>query len=121
MKVTLTEDYGDDKAGATIDVDNAKALHLLGNAKATRAEPIRTEAFTDEERQALSGDDVVETSDDAPPDALSTVAQLRQYAADHDIDLTGLTLKADILAAIGDKTRAPIPAGNGEPEGEPHG
>lgn len=28
-----------------------------------------------------------------------TVAQLRAYAAENNIDITGLTLKADILAA----------------------
>lgn len=29
-----------------------------------------------------------------------TVAQLKEYAANNDIDITGLTLKADIRAAI---------------------
>ncbi len=29
-----------------------------------------------------------------------TVAQLKEYAANHNIDITGLTLKADIRAAI---------------------
>ena len=29
-----------------------------------------------------------------------TVAQLKEYAANHNLDITGLTLKADIRAAI---------------------
>lgn len=42
-----------------------------------------------------------EVTADAPADFdVMTVSQLRDYAAAHDVDLTGLTLKADIIAAL---------------------
>ncbi len=36
----------------------------------------------------------------APPTAASTVAEIRQFAADAEIDVTGLTVKPELLAAV---------------------
>lgn len=38
--------------------------------------------------------------DEAPPTEKWTIAQLTEYAAAHDIDLGGATVKADILTAV---------------------
>ena len=40
-----------------------------------------------------------ENASETPSDVW-TVAELKQYAVDHDIDLAGATVKADILTAI---------------------
>lgn len=124
MKVTLTSDRGDDKAGDTVEVDDLIALHLLGNAKATRAEPPLTVRPEDIEGDPAQPPPDTDEDWTAPPDESNTVAEIRAYLADRpEIDNTGLTKKADFLAAIrGDKTRAPQPpADTGDNEGEPNG
>ena len=67
-----------------------------------------TQALLDEDEAARAAEAAKEAQEvTEPPVATTTsildgmtVAQLKEYAANNNIDITGLTLKADIRAAI---------------------
>lgn len=61
-----------------------------------------TKALLDEDEAAKEAREATETPVATTTSILDgmTVAQLKEYAANNNIDITGLTLKADIRAAI---------------------
>lgn len=82
-------------------------LSLTPSAKAA-ASPVNSVEFGQADR-AVTGDQTSDQTSDqvdevelpeGDPTEEWTVAQLEQYATGHDIDLTGATRKADVLAAI---------------------
>ena len=64
-----------------------------------------TQALLDEDEAAKEAQEATEATEATTATTTSildgmTVAQLKEYAANNNIDITGLTLKADIRAAI---------------------
>lgn len=64
-----------------------------------------TQALLDEDEAAKEAQEAQEATETPVATTTSildgmTVAQLKEYAANNNIDITGLTLKADIRAAI---------------------
>lgn len=60
-------------------------------------------------RKKLAGDQV-DTVDDGLDDRGVTVANLQEIAAKEEVDLTGITIKADIIKAIRDSRMAKLSA-----------
>lgn len=56
--------------------------------------------WTEYTEETAQGDTTTQAAAEAADLDSMTVAQLKAYAAEHEIDITGKTLKADILAAI---------------------
>lgn len=80
-----------------VDDDLAAKLVREGSAGPFESRKVAIAAVTDRQQSEDGGR--VPLPDGEPTDKW-TGAQLKQYAADHDIDLGGATRKADILAAI---------------------
>lgn len=86
MKITLTKAIGGHDKGQTIDVPTAIAQRLIRREVATRD--------SDD-----TGDDDTSYPDGEPTDKWSA-KQLDAYADEHDVDLSGVTKKADKVARI---------------------
>lgn len=93
MKITLTKPLGGHDKGDTIDVPDAIAERLIKREVAT------------------SDGDSDTTGDDGYPEGEPTekwsAKQLDAYANDHDINLAGITKKADKAARILEVITAP--------------
>jgi hypothetical protein len=79
--------------GETVALEDERAGSLVDSGYAEYAdEPARP-------MRRMPKSDAPETSARKPIDRMN-VAELRAYAAEHDIDLGGATVKRDILAAV---------------------
>lgn len=93
MKITLTKAIGGHDKGQVIDVPTGIGQRL-----------IRREVATSNSDDA--GDDDASYPDGEPTEKWSA-KQLDAYATDHDIDLSGLTKKADKVERILDAITGP--------------
>ncbi len=78
-------------------VDSATDLNLMNSPGSVKFEQLHGDEPIEEAIVA----DVAETAE-SKPDAYNTmsVSELREYAAEEEIDLEGIRLKADIIEAI---------------------
>lgn len=93
MKVDLAAPFQGHAPDETVDLPERTARELVSNGLA-RLTPVVEEW----------------------PNASWTKDRIIEWASAHSVELTGTT-KAQYLTGIGEQTRAPNPAGNGEPEG----
>lgn len=107
-----------DKDGGVVENDDPKKLTLLvaeggtlpmekavgyGLVKAEEEKPAATAPIA--EAQTASDEPKAEETSDEADDGLEslTVAELRELAKEEGVSLTGITAKADIIAAIAEK------------------